>query len=502
MHQQEAQQQQHAQQEQQPAGLLSLKAGGLSLTDGTLAALPASLTALSLRGCKRVSDSGLLQLLLHCPGLARLDAASCSQLTAGGFGSHLPFAAQQGSQDLSTPDLSATGSGSGGGGGGGSSSSSQQAAADQEAQQQLRAFRSVVSTASVVRLQRASLPKQACTLEVLAWLAGQASSSGGGSADSDSSGNGSSARLPGRPALQRLELASCAALAEADLLALAACCPQLRSLQLSAAGPAAGPRLCAALAQRCRLLSCLALSGGTGVGDAELALVLRELPGLQQLDLSGCTSITGSSFIERLQLSAAGQAAGATAEAAAQGAAAAAEIAAVEVAVGQPRAPSAAAASAAGGSAAERRPGRTALRVLRLDGCPVSPAAAVAIGGVCPHLETLSLRQCTGVSSAAAAALLWCCRNLRQLLLGGTRTVDVFSAAAGVPIHFHAAAAVAGVPCEPGLSPAKALLAGPPWPVQPSPLSLVELPRDSRTVRCNNDWPDIGILGRPRVQLA
>ena len=515
--QQQAQQAQQAQQRQaqptqqaQPAGLQLLKAGGLSLTDGTLAALPPSLTSLSLRGCKRVSDSGLLQLLLHCPGLARLDAAGCSQLTAGGFGSYMPLGAHQGSRDHSTHSSISSASASSG--------SSQQAATDLDAEEQLNAFRRVVSTTSAVRLQRAALPKQACTREVLAWLTGQASSSSGGSGSSSSSSpapcasSSSSAGLPGRPALQRLELASCALLIEADLLALAASCPQLRSLQLSAAGLAAGPRLCASLAQRCRLLSCLSLSGAAGVGDADVALLLRELPGLLQLDLSGCTGITGAVFIERLQLHTVSQqqrasavltgltqAAGAAATAAPRAAAAA-----VVVTTASPPPPAAAATAPATAisAAAEQSPGRTALRVLRLDGCPISQAAAVAIGGICPHLETLSLRQCAGVTSAAAAALLWCCRNMRQLLLSGTQAVDLFVEPGAMPLHFQAAAAAAGMPCVQGLTPAQALLAGPPRAVQPSPLMLVELPCNSRTVRCPGDWPAVGFLGSPRVQLA
>ena len=495
---QPTQQAQQAQQQLgQPAGLQLLKAGSLSLTDGTLAALPPSLTCLSLRGCKRVSDSGLLQLLLHCPRLARLDAAGCSQLTAGGFGSYMPLGAQHGSRDHSTHSSNSSASTSSG--------SSQQAAADQDAEQQLTAFRRVVSTTSAVRLQRAALPKQACTREVLAWLTGQASSSSGGSGSGSSSSpassasSGSSAGVPGRPALQRLELASCALLTEADLLALAASCPQLRSLQLSAAGLAAGPRLCASLAQRCRLLSCLSLSGAAGVGDADVALLLRELPGLLQLDLSGCTGITGAAFIERLQLHTVRQQQGASAvlTGLTQAAGAAVTVAPPAAAAAAP-----AAQVAAVSAAAERIPGRTALRVLRLDGCPISQAAAVAIGGICPHLETLSLRQCIGVTSAAAAALLWCCRNLRQLLLSGTQAVDLFVEPGAMPLHFNAAAAAAGVPCAEGLSPAQALLAGPPCPVQPSPLALVELPCNSRTVRCAGDWPSGGLLGSPRVQLA
>ena len=509
--QQSEQQQSEQQQSEQPGrpagaqcavGLQSLKAGGLSLTDGTLVALPPSLTAISLRGCKRVSDSGLLQLLLHCASLARLDAAGCSQLTAAGFGSHTPLAAQGNGGSSSAFHSS---------GGGSGSSSSQQVAADRETEQQLGAFRRVVSTAAAVRLQRASLPKQACRLEVLAWLAGQASSSDcvGSSSAVGSGGGGSSAGLPGRPALQRLELASCALLAEADLLALAACCPHLRSLQLSGTGLAAGPRLCAALGQRCRLLSSVSLSGGTSIGDADVALLLRQLPGLHQLDLNGCSGVTGAAFVDRLQLAVARYHA-AHGSAGAGGtigrAAAAAEVAVVTASVAEAATATANAANAAAAKAApERRPGRTALRVLKLDGCPITEAAAVAIAGTCPHLETLSLRQCIAVTSAAAAALLWCCRNLRQLLLGGSRAVDPFAAPGTLPAGFHAAAAAAGMPCKPACTPVDALLSNSTSqhvPAQPSPLSLVELPRDSRTVRHAGDWPAVAVLGKPRVQLA
>lgn len=81
---------------QAPAALVALNAGGLSITDAALASLAScsALTSLVLRCCKRISDSGLLQLLLHCPALARLDVGGCSQLTAAGFGCYTPFGSQ------------------------------------------------------------------------------------------------------------------------------------------------------------------------------------------------------------------------------------------------------------------------------------------------------------------------------------------------------------------------------------------------------------------------
>lgn len=272
----------------------------------------------------------------------------------------------------------------------------------------------MVSTAAGVQLQRAALPKQACTREVLAWLAGQASSSRGGSrsrGDGDagsgnatcrSSGGGSGGGGGRGPAgcspLQRLELASCAALAEADILALAACCPLLKSLQLGAAAAAAGSRLCAALAEHTRLLTRLAI-GGASLADADLAALLHGLPALQHLDLSGCPSLTGSAFRQQL------------AEAEAQRAAAAQGV--------------------AGPGSGSRGAGRAGdggcflLRTLRLEACPgVDDAGAAAAAACCPHLETLSFRQCARVTAAAAAAALASCRNLRQLLLGGTGVAE------------------------------------------------------------------------------
>ena len=262
------------------AGLQALNVSGLSITDAALGSL-SGLTSLQLRSCKRVGDSGLLQLLAHCPGLSRLDAVGCSQLSAAGFGCYTPFGSGQQVAEQQQECGTAAG-----------------AARQEDQQVLLLPFRHVVSTAAGVQLQRAALPRQACTREVLAWLAGQASSSGGvggggGATGRDSRAAGSS-RPPGCSPLQRLELASGSALADVDVLALVACCPQLKSLHLGGAGAAASPRLCAGLAQHCRLLTRLSISAG-GLTDSDLALLLRSLPALQHLELGpGCSGINGA----------------------------------------------------------------------------------------------------------------------------------------------------------------------------------------------------------------
>ena len=443
--QQEGQQQRQAQQQRQqqrsgapdassaaaaepaPArAVQALNAGGLSITDATLSSLPGSLTALSLRGCKRVGDSGMLQLLAGCRGLARLDAVGCSQLTAAGFGCWTAHSAEHEADQQQA-------SGPGGGGSSASSGCSGGAAAP-GAEQALQLFRRAQTTAAAVQLQRAALPRQTCTREVMAWLAGAASSSGGGGGGGggDPPGLHSSACSSGPPGapLQRLELASCALLAEVDLAALAACCPSLKALLLPAAGAAAGSRLCAALGQHCRLLTRLTLCGSAALADADVALLLRGLPALQHLDCSGCVRLTGAPFSAHLPAVVPAAAAAAAAQPAAMSAQRSA-------------APAAAAAAADATAAAERG---FALRTLRLDGCRVCDAAVVAIAGTCPHLEALSLADCRQLTAAAAAAALACCRNLRQLCVRGAGAAQPLLPPGGMPPAFPAVAAAAGWP--------------------------------------------------------
>lgn len=274
-------------------------------------------------------------------------------------------------------------------------------------ERRLQAFRCAVTTAAGVQLQRASLPKKACTPAALAWLAGQAHP-----ASSSASAGGSDAAWRsgplGAPPLQRLELASCSVLEENDLAALACCCPQLKSLQLPVAGAAAGSALCSALTQRCRLLTRLTLGSAAGLAEADLALLLRELPALQHLDCSGASGISGAAFTEHVPparaappATQAGQAPVA-AEAQAGGAAATA-------------------APAAEPPSAQRR--ELVLRSLRLDGCNPSNTDVSAIVAACPHLEVLSLRDCRRLTLDTAHVALPSSRNLRQLLLRGAQKV-------------------------------------------------------------------------------
>ena len=421
-----------------PAGLQSLSASGLSVTDATLARLPCSLTALTLRDAKRVGDAGLLQLLLQCPRLARLDATGCSQLTAAGFGVHTPFGQQGGTEQAN-------------------SSGSGDRPGQQDAEPRLQAFRQVVSTAAGVQLQRAALPKQACTREVLAWLAGLASGTGGGSSSSSSGG---SSRLPGWAPLQRLELASCGDVEEGDLVALAACCPQLKALSLPWAGAAAGATLCSALTRSCRLLQLLNMTRcERSLADADLALLLDGLPALQHLDCSGHAALAGSPFVARQQ------------------------------AVAQ-----AATAELAAHAQARQRPARRSfvLRTLRLDSSLVDDAAVVGIAATCPHLETLSMRGCQRMTPASMVAVLWLCSNLRQLCLGNTRVADPSpSSPIHMPPSFHAAAAALGVPCD---GDPLALLAAPAAEGRAGMscrvLSAVELPRRG-CPRGSGSWAEL-----------
>ena len=395
----------------QPAGLQSLNVGALSITDGVLAVLPTSLTSLQLSGCKRVGDSGVLQVLACCPTLARFDASGCSQLTAAGLGCYsLQQQQQQGSGASSSfgsweeAQQQSPGATSGGAP---CSERARHGAATGSGREagELAALGGVHSTATHVRLRRAALPRQACTREALAWLAGLAASSTG-SGHSAGSGSGGSGGPAGRAQLQRLELASGAALRECELVALLACCPQLAALQLSSAGAAGGALLCATVAQRCRLVSRLTLGGASTLGDSELALLLRELPALQHLDLSGSAAITGAAVLD---MQAARQTAG---------------VAGVDGGSGS----SDAGGGASGAAVAAFELG---LRTLRLEGCSVGDAAVQALAtGLCPHLEILSLRRCPRVSGAGAGAALHGCRALRQLLLGGSGVADCAAAPA------------------------------------------------------------------------
>jgi hypothetical protein len=392
-----------------PCEVAALNASGLSITDAVLLRCAAlgSLSSLQLRGCKRLSDSGVLQVLSRCTQLARLDVAACSQLTAAALGCYTPFPGhaqeQQRQQEQGQAGRQSLGPQPGGGAWGELPASEEGAAVapEQEHQQHqllgaahggsgsgeawhgaqraaLSRFRTAVTTAAATRLQRAALPRQACTREALAWLAGQARSSDGSSSDGSSGGGAAALRGPdGLSPLLRLELASCESLAEADLAILAACCPRLKSLQLGGCGLAAGPGLCAALAACCAGLTRLALAAATHVGDAELALLLRGLPGLQQLEATGCRGVSGAPFRELC-----------------------------------------ADADSSGGG------GSLVLRTLRLDGAAaLDDAAAAAAAACCPHLEVFSLRGCRLLTAAAVAAALRACANLRQLHLGGCQRI-------------------------------------------------------------------------------
>lgn len=412
-----------------PAGLQALSVSKLSITDATLARLPSSVTSLSLRGCRRISDSGMLQVLLQCPGLARLDVKGCYQLTAAAFGAHTPFASQQAGDREQQPSSS-----------GDSSSSEGGAASERQA-----AFRRVVSTAAGVRLQRATLPKQACTRDVLAWLAGQASSSGGGER-----GPWSEQWAP----LQRLELGlgAWSSIDELDLLSLIEWCPLLKTLLLPAA-PASN-RLCRALVKCCRVLQSVALTDCDELTDSGLAALLDNCPALASLDCSGCSMVTGAGVFSR------------------------------------------------GGAVPGAAGPQFALRTLRLDGCSLADATVLDIAGSCRHLETLSLRDCLNLTSAAAGAALWCCLNLRQLYLGGMQAARARLPRRGMPPRFAQVAAACGAPC-PGDDPLAALRQCHQDGTQAraSALSLVVLPTSRGTTEGDTDWVCV-LLGLRRHGLS
>ncbi|KAG2488880.1 hypothetical protein HYH03_012674 [Edaphochlamys debaryana] len=66
-------------------GLVSLQLGGTEAGDATLRAV-SGLSRLELRGCRGVSDLGLLQALECCPGLQCLKLSGCSQLSPAALG--------------------------------------------------------------------------------------------------------------------------------------------------------------------------------------------------------------------------------------------------------------------------------------------------------------------------------------------------------------------------------------------------------------------------------
>lgn len=436
----------------------ALNASSLLITDTSLRGL-SGLTSLLLRGCKRLSDTGVLQCLLACPHLARLDLASCSQLSAAALGcsAHASRPAASGASPV-----------------GGSSQQAQRGSGSAGAQQGTALPPSICSLAHTIP-RRVALPKLAAAgPEVLAWLAGHSHppssttagasrGSGGGlpAGGSYGSGVGPTGGLDrglaaplGCSPLQKLELtlgSSAAAplraagdasssggsaghgggssghggragtvpVTDGHLAALAAACPQLKSLQLLSAGLLCGG-LAAALVASCRLLSRLSVTDSTVLGDADLA-VLAQLPCLQHLNLSGCSGAGDTGLL-----------------------AFAAAFSAPQKAASGSGSDSA---GTAGGTAAAELDAGTARRPclllsLRLDGCSgVTDAGITPLLSAAVHLETLSLRRLRGVTDASAlAALEWCC-NLRALLLAGSGVRGGFlDAIASVPSGGRSAA--------------------------------------------------------------
>lgn len=406
----------------------------------------------------------MLQCLLACPQLARLDLASCSQLSAAALGC---------SAHAARP--AASGASPSGG-------SSQQAQQAQQGSGSAGAQHGAALPASVCSLahtipRRVALPRLAAAApEALAWLAGHSHppssttagasrGSGGGLPAGGSYGSGAGptggldrglAAPLGCSPLQKLELtlgsssaapqraagdasssggsaghrgggsghggrAGTVPVTDGHLAAVAAACPQLKSLQLLSAGLLCGG-LATTLATSCQLLSRLSVTDSTLLGDADLA-ALAQLPRLQHLNLSGCSGIGDPGLLHFAAAFSAAQAAPSSSLSDWEGPGAAGSAAAAEMDAG-----------------AARRP--CLMLSLRLDGCSGATDAGIrAVLSAAVHLETLSLRRLPGLTDASALAALERCRNLRALLLAGSGVRGGFlDAIASVPSGGRSAA--------------------------------------------------------------
>eukprot|EP00887_Chlorella_sp_A99_P005316 scaffold1.g5316.t1 len=248
--------------------LQSLNLGGLLVTDAALVRLR-GLTSVQLRGCGRVTDSGVLHLLQQSPGMRRVDAVGC-QLSAGAFGCW-----------AAAPQPAA---------GGQFSAGTQQ---------------TVISSVSHLSLERMGLPAAAGTDATLVWLAGAARPAT--SALIEHTGCAKLWRGLGCPAgsspLCHLELSSGHSITEAGLLLCLSHCPQLRVVAVVAAAGLTGA-ICGALNRHCPLLARVSLPGWAVLTDADVAQLLG-LVCLQQLDLSRGSGLSDAALLEALQASAA-----------------------------------------------------------------------------------------------------------------------------------------------------------------------------------------------------
>jgi hypothetical protein len=98
--------------------------------------------------------------------------------------------------------------------------------------------------------------------------------------------------------LRYLELSSACAMTDSALLLLAHGCPLLRTLVLAGAERLGEPGV-AGLVALCPLIRRLVLTGAAGVGDGALRQLAR-LPGLQQLDVSGCRGVNDAGVVALL----------------------------------------------------------------------------------------------------------------------------------------------------------------------------------------------------------
>ncbi|GAB4818008.1 hypothetical protein N2152v2_005054 [Parachlorella kessleri] len=168
-----------AQQGQQQVPLQALVAGGLLITDASISSLT-GLESLQIRGCKHLTDTGVLQCLLGCPNLTRLDFGGCSQLTAAALG----CSAINGVRSHESPRAASQAGWEQAQHGG-----SQQVRQAQHAQRDGAGAEDpikgcsgslwvAVSSLSNFIPKRAAMPKHAAAAEVLAWLAGNSRAPG------------------------------------------------------------------------------------------------------------------------------------------------------------------------------------------------------------------------------------------------------------------------------------------------------------------------------------
>ena len=97
------------------------------------------------------------------------------------------------------------------------------------------------------------------------------------------------------PQLSSLNLSDCHKITDAAVAALAASCPQLSSLNLCGCHKITDEAL-AALAASCPQLSSLILCGCHKITDAAVVALVTSCPQLSSLDLYGCLNITDAAM--------------------------------------------------------------------------------------------------------------------------------------------------------------------------------------------------------------